>query len=62
MTLGTAWGMGRYGGYVWTCYGITLLALIFLAVVVRRRWQSELKLATRRAGAAARLSGEPTSL
>jgi len=45
MTLGATWGMGRYGGYVWSCYGLTLLALIFLAVAVRRRWRSELNLA-----------------
>jgi len=61
MTLGTAWGMGRYGGYVWSCYGLTLLALIFLAVVVRRSWQSELSKARRRASTTVRALSQPTS-
>jgi heme exporter protein CcmD len=61
MTLVTAWGMGRYGGYVWSCYGLTLLALIYLAAVVRRRWRSELTQARRRARATARLQSEHDS-
>ncbi len=44
--------MGTYGAYVWSCYGLTLLGLLYLAFVVRRNWQSELKHAKRRAQAA----------
>jgi len=53
MTLGAALSMGRYGGYVWSCYGLTLLALVFLAIMPHRRWRSELKLAKRRAASIA---------
>jgi heme exporter protein CcmD len=58
MTLGVALGMGRYGGYVWSCYGLTLCALVLLAVTARHRWRSELNLARRRAATPARASAQ----
>ncbi|MGE0113944.1 MAG: heme exporter protein CcmD [Steroidobacteraceae bacterium] len=48
----TALKMGDYGAYVWSCYGLTLVALMYLAFTVRRTWQNELKQARRRAQAA----------
>jgi heme exporter protein CcmD len=47
--------MGTYGAYVWSCFGLTLLGLLYLAFAVRRSWQSELKHARRRAQAATTL-------
>lgn len=44
--------MGAYGAYVWSCYGLTLLGLLYLAFAVRRSWQAELRHAKRRAQAA----------
>jgi heme exporter protein CcmD len=41
--------MGSYGAYVWSCYGLTLVALVLLAVVAQRNWRNELKHARRRA-------------
>lgn len=40
--------MPTYGGYVWSCYGLTLVALVWLAWTVRRRWQDALTQARRR--------------
>jgi heme exporter protein CcmD len=53
MTLAAAVSMGRYGGYVWSCYGLSLLALSSLALAARRRRRAELNLARRRARATA---------
>lgn len=53
-------GMGGYGGYVWSCYGLTLVALTALAVIARRRWQTELRQARRRAQVA-QGSSEPST-
>ena len=50
---GDAWRMGDYGAYVWSCYGLTVLGLLYLVFAVRRSWQIELKHARRRAQAAA---------
>lgn len=49
MTLGSALAMGGFGSYVWSSYGITLLGLAWLAIVVRRRWRSQIERARRRA-------------
>jgi heme exporter protein CcmD len=43
MIAGAAWSMGRYGGYVWSCYGLTLFALVSLAGAARRRWRMQLR-------------------
>jgi heme exporter protein D len=53
MTLDTAWMAGRYGGYVLTTYGSSLLALLWIGIHTHRRWRAELKLARRRARASA---------
>lgn len=45
--------MGEYGAYVWSSYGLTLLALLYLALTVRRSWRIELQQARRRVQAAA---------
>jgi len=52
-----AWSMGRYGGYVWSCYGLSLAALVTLVAVARHRWRSELGRARRRAKAGASADG-----
>lgn len=49
MTLDTAWISGRYGGYVLATYGISLLALLWMATRTHRRWRWALKLAQRSA-------------
>ncbi len=43
-----AFQMGKYGIYVWSCYGLTMVGLVFLIFVVRRQWQIELRHAKRR--------------
>ena len=53
--------MGDYGAYVWSCYGLTLAALLYLAVSVKRAWQVELKHARRRAEIAASRSNSEQS-
>ena len=40
--------MGKYGVYVWSCYGLTLAALVYLVFATRHQWQVELKQARRR--------------
>ena len=40
--------MGKYGVYVWSCYGLTLLGLLFLVVASRRQRQHEVMQAKRR--------------
>jgi heme exporter protein CcmD len=57
MTLSAAWGMGRYAGYVWSCYGLTCAALVWLALSVRRRWRLEIERARRRARAISSTTG-----
>jgi heme exporter protein CcmD len=41
--------MGGYAAYVWSCYGLTLFALIAIAMSGRAVFQRELKAARRRA-------------
>ncbi len=45
--------MGAYGAYVWSCYGLTLLGLLWMFFSARRDWAHELQQARRRAQAAA---------
>ena len=40
--------MGKYGVYVWSCYGLTLLSLLFLVIAARRQRLHEVKQAKRR--------------
>lgn len=49
MNLHEFFNMSGYGPYVWSCYGLTLAVLVGLAVNARRRLQSEVVRATRRA-------------
>ena len=49
MNFAEAIKMGSYGAYVWSCYGLTLLALVWLAIGTQRDWRNELKHARRRA-------------
>ncbi len=44
--------MQSYGGYVWSCYGLTAVALIYLVVSVHGSWRNEIKHARRRLEAA----------
>jgi len=53
MMLSDAFKMGSYGAYVWSCYGLTLLGLLFMVFAARRSWQIELKQARRRTQIAA---------
>jgi heme exporter protein CcmD len=55
--------MGKYGVYVWSCYGLTLAGLLYLAFAARRQWQTELQQAKRRLEIAASqgLSGRDES-
>jgi heme exporter protein D len=48
--------MGGYAAYVWSCYGLTLVALIVIAMSGRAVFQRELKAARRRA-----LAGQSTA-
>jgi heme exporter protein CcmD len=40
--------MGSYGGYIWSCYGVTVAMLIFSAWSARRRLGEEIGAARRR--------------
>jgi len=40
--------MGNYGAFVWSCYGLTLIALIIMSVVARASAKRELQSALRR--------------
>lgn len=40
--------MGSYGGYIWSCYGVTVLVLIFSAWSARRQLREEIGAARRR--------------
>jgi heme exporter protein CcmD len=44
--------MGSYGAYVWSCYGLTLIGLLFMLIAASSSWRTELKQAQRRAAAA----------
>ncbi len=45
--------MGEYGAYVWSSYGLTLLALVIIAASARRNFTGALKQAQRRIQVAA---------
>jgi len=47
--------MGEYGLYVWSSYGLALLALVWIGVSARQQWRRELKHAQRRIQAAAQV-------
>jgi len=40
--------MGKYGVYLWSCYGLTLLGLLFLVIAARRQRLHEVTQAKRR--------------
>jgi heme exporter protein CcmD len=40
--------MGEYAAYVWSSYGLALLALVWIGVSARQQWRRELKQAQRR--------------
>jgi len=40
--------MGHYSAYVWSCYGLTLIALIIMATTARNAAKRELRAALRR--------------
>ena len=50
--------MGNYGAYVWSSYGLTVLALIWMAYAARRASQRELQQVTRRTAMSAMNSPE----
>lgn len=54
--------MGEYGAYVWSSYGLTLLALVTIAVSARRNCMHELKQAQRRAQISVDQAGKSESL
>jgi heme exporter protein CcmD len=60
MVFSEAIKMGSYGVYVWSCYGLTLLGLVLMAVASKHSWRIELQHAQRRAQTA-KASMEPSS-
>jgi len=40
--------MGNYGGYVWSAYGLTFVALVVMVVIARSAAKRELRTALRR--------------
>jgi heme exporter protein D len=48
MSLREFLAMGSYGGYIWSCYGVTVAVLIFSAWSARRRLREEIVAARRR--------------
>jgi heme exporter protein CcmD len=52
MTLSEAFSFGKYGPYVWSCYGLTTVALLWLLTVTRLQFRRELKRVRRRLEAA----------
>lgn len=53
MTLTAFLAMGGYGAYIWSCYGLTAVVLIFMAWRARRELDAEILKAKRRTQAAA---------
>ena len=51
MTLQEFIAMGGYGGYIWACYGLTVVVLFGIAWSARRRLASEATRALRRSQA-----------
>jgi heme exporter protein D len=51
MSLGEFLAMGGYGGYVWSCYGLTLVVLFGIAWSSRRSLAAEATRALRRSQA-----------
>lgn len=52
MNLTAFFSMGGYGAYIWSCYGLTAVVLIFMAWRARRELDAEITRAKRRAQAA----------
>jgi heme exporter protein CcmD len=48
MTLREFLAMGDYGGYIWSCYAVTLAMLIFSAWSARRSLREQIGAAQRR--------------
>ena len=48
MNLTTFFAMGGYGGYIWSCYGITAAVMIFMAWRARSELKAEIVRAQRR--------------
>ena len=48
MSLREFLAMGPYGGYIWSCYAVTLAMLIFSAWSARRALRDEIGAAKRR--------------
>jgi heme exporter protein CcmD len=48
MSLKEFFVMGSYGGYIWSCYAVTVAMLIFSAWSARRRLRAEIVAAKRR--------------
>jgi heme exporter protein CcmD len=48
MSLREFLAMGTYGGYIWSCYGVTLAMLIFSAWSARRSLREQISAARRR--------------
>jgi len=53
MNLTEFFAMGGYGAYIWSCYALTAVVLIFMAWRARREVNAEITRAKRRAEAAA---------
>ena len=49
MSLREFLAMGAYGGYIWSCYAVTLAMLIFSAWSARRSLREQIVAARRRA-------------
>lgn len=49
MSLREFFAMGSYGGYIWSCYAVTLAMLIFSAWSARRSLRGQIGAARRRA-------------
>ena len=49
MSLREFFAMGSYGGYIWSCYAVTLAMLIFSAWSARRSLREQIVAARRRA-------------
>ena len=48
MSLREFLAMGSYGGYIWSCYAVTVAMLIFSAWTARRALRNEIGAARRR--------------
>ena len=48
MSLSEFFAMGGYGAYIWSCYGLTAVVLIFMAWRARSELRTEITHAKRR--------------